>query len=80
MLVSYHNRKTQSTTQVELIAQKGVYMTTQQTNQVINYNTDYARKVQAGILIPKRQHENFEHLKKEIAEIKEMIIRQFENK
>jgi hypothetical protein len=36
-------------------------MTTQQTNQVINFNTDYAKKVQAGILLPKKQHENFEH-------------------
>lgn len=56
-------------------------MTTQkENNQEINVNTDYVRKVQAGILIPKRQHENFEHLKKEIAEIKEMIVKQFENK
>ena len=55
-------------------------MTTQQTNQVINYNTDYAKKVQAGILIPKRQHENFEHLKKEIAEIKELVLKVIESK
>lgn len=80
MLVSYHKRKTQSTTQVELIAQKGVYMTTQQTNQVINYNTDYAKKVQAGILLPKKQHENFEMIKAEIAQIKELVLKVIESK
>jgi len=62
-------------------------MTTQQTNQVINYNTDYAKKVQAGILLPKKQHENFELLKQnsemlkaEIAEIKELVLKVIENK
>jgi len=55
-------------------------MTTQQTNQVINYNTDYAKKVQAGILLPKKQHENFEMIKAEIAQIKELVLKVIEKK
>jgi len=55
-------------------------MTTQQTNQVINYNTDYVKKVQAGILLPKKQHENFEEIKKEISQIKELVLKVIESK
>ena len=31
--------------------------------QVINLDNDYIKKVQAGILLPKKQHENFELIK-----------------
>lgn len=39
----------------------------------IDLNTDYVRKVQAGILIPKRAHENFEVIKKDIKDLKELV-------
>jgi methyltransferase-like protein len=39
----------------------------------IDFNTDYVRKVQSGILIPKKAHENFETIKKEIKEIKDIV-------
>lgn len=48
--------------------------------QVINYDNDYTRKVQAGILIPKRQHENFEHLKAEVKEIKTLLFQVLEQR
>ena len=36
--------------------------------QVINLDNDYIKKVQAGILLPKKQHENFELIKGQNAE------------
>jgi predicted transcriptional regulator len=31
------------------------------------------KKVQAGILLPKKQHENFEQIKAEVKEIKDLV-------
>ena len=39
----------------------------------IDFNNDYVKKVQAGILLPKKQHENFETIKKEMKEIKDIV-------
>jgi hypothetical protein len=50
--------------------QKGEKMTEQ---KPIDMNSDYVRKVQAGILIPKKAHENFETIKKEMKEIKDIV-------
>lgn len=50
-------------------------MSQQKQPLVINYDNDYVRKVQAGILIPKKQHENFEAIKSELAEVKSLVIK-----
>lgn len=38
-------------------------------NKQINLDNDYTKKVQAGILLPKKQHENFELIKGQNEEI-----------
>jgi hypothetical protein len=56
-------------------------------NKQINLDNDYTKKVQAGILLPKKQHENFEmiksmlqDMKSEQDELKNLVMKFLDNK
>lgn len=44
-----------------------------QEQKPIDFNSDYVRKVQAGILLPKKSHENFELLKTKVNSIEDIV-------